>query len=385
MASPAAKHAHHLSVEIGPRPPTSSSEAQAAQYCASVFEEAGLQTRLEPFHGLRSFGQIYIPTTAALFGAAMIGARKKRHPLLATILAAPALAAFWGEQTSRWRPLTDRLAGGPSQNVVAVLPSGEQVRRRLVVVAHVDSSRSGLMFHPKLVKDFRRNALAGVAAGISAVLAWLLPSLFRRLVAAASAAVLANGLALLVEREIAGRDVQGANDNASGAGVMLALAEALAAEPLAHTEVWFLASGCEESDLVGMSAFVERHQRELEDAWFLGLDTVAGPETSIRWIVSSSLLETLKPDQHLVRIAEEVAAGRPEFDARPGSWQSAGLDTDVATVRGLRAMSLVALTEEGRLPNWHWPTDIYENLDEGALDRCFGFALELIRRFDRYA
>lgn len=354
-------------------------------YCASVFEEVGLQTRLEPLQGLRSFGQIYIPTTASLFGSAMIGARKKRHPILATALGAAGIAVFWGEQTSRWRPITDRVAAGASQNVVAILPSRQQARRRLVLVAHVDSSRSGLMFHPKLVKDFRRNALAGIAAGVATLFAWFLPSLLRRLVAGASAAVLANSLALLVEREIAGTDVHGANDNASGAGVMLALAETLAAEPLEHTEVWFIASGCEEADLVGMSAFVERHGRELEDAWFLGLDTVAGPETSVRWVVTSSLLEALKADQHLVQISEEVAAAHPEFGAAPGEWRSAGLDTDVASVRGLRAMSIMALTNEGNLPNWHWSSDTYENLDESALDRCFGFTLELIRRFDRYA
>jgi hypothetical protein len=263
-------------------------------------------------------------------------------------------------------------------------PTGEP-RRRLVLVAHVDTSRSGLMFHPKLAKDFRRNALASVAAGAISLLAWFLPRPLRRIAAALSSAVLANSLALLIQRELAGQDVHGGNDNASGVGVMLGLAETLARERPAHTEIWFLATGCGESGLMGMTAFVDRHQKELEDAWFLGLDSIAGEGTTLRWITTSSILEALHADPHQVRLAEEVAAAHPEFEAMPGEWQSAGLDTDVAAVRGMRAISVMALTSEGTLPNWRWPTDTYENVDENGLERCYGFTLELIRRFDAYA
>jgi hypothetical protein len=202
---------------------------------------------------------------------------------------------------------------------------------------------------------------------------------------ALSSAALVIVLALLIERESSGQDVNGGNDNASGVGVMLALAETLTQEPPAHTEIWFLATGCQEADLIGMSAFVSRHHKELEDAWFLGLDSVAGSGAGLRWITTSSTLEALHSDPHLVRLAEEIAATHPRFEASSGVWRSAGLDTDVAAVRGLRAMSLVALTPEGTIPNWHWPTDTYENVDESGLERCYGFTLELIRRFDEYA
>jgi hypothetical protein len=385
MASPASKHAHHLSVDIGPRAPTSGAEAQAAHYCAEVLEGAGIRTRIQPFRGFRSFGQIYIPTTAAILAGALLGTTRRRRRILGTAIGTAGIAAFWGEQTSRFRPLTDRFASGPSQNVVGILEPSREARRRLVLVAHVDSSRSGLMFHPRLARDFRRNTLAGVAAGVISLLAWFLPRPLRRLSSALSTALLATSLAQLIEREAAGQDVNGGNDNASGAGVMLALAETLAQERPAHTEIWFLATGCEEADLIGMSAFINRHQKELEDAWFVGLDSVAGEGATLRWITTSSILEALHADPHLVRLAEEVAAAHPEFEAASGVWQSAGLDTDVAAVRGLRAMSVMALTREGTLPNWHWPTDTYENVDEGGLERCYGFTLELIRRFDAYA
>lgn len=384
MPSPA-KHAHHLSVEIGARPPTSGAEAKAAAYAASVFESSGLEVRMEPFRGLGSFGHIYIPTTAGMLFSALAATRRKANRAAGALLGLASIAAFWGEQTSRWRPVTQRLARGPSQNVVGVLAAAGEAKRRLVIVAHLDTSRSGLAFHPKIAKDFRRNTLIGVGAGFAAIGAWLLPARLRRTVAGLSSLALANAVFTLVHREIKGIDVDGANDNASGAAVMLSLAEVLSQAPLENTEVWFVATGCEESDLVGMSAFMDRHEHELADAWFLGIDTVAGPGTTVRWVVESSILEPLRADDRLIKVAEEVAEAHPEFEAEPGAWRTAGLDTDVAAVRGLRAMSLVAQTPEGTLPNWHWPTDTYDNLDEAVLERCYGFALQLVRKFDSYA
>lgn len=379
------KHVQHLTQDIGPRPPTSASEARGAAYAASTLEEAGLDVRLEPFNGLRSFGDIYIPITATLMGAAAMGTAAKPRRLTGLMLAAAAFAAFVGENTARWRPITRLRAQGPSQNVVAVLPPKGDVRRRLVLVAHVDSSRSGWAFSPAMAPKFHRNAMTGVAAAFAAVIAWLLPRPLRRLVSAASTLVLGSSLAMLIQREAAGIDVEGANDNASGVAVLLSIAQRLTASPPEHTEVWFVVTGCEESDRIGMDAFLDRHAAELEDAWFLGFDTVAGPGTDVCWVTSSGMLEELAGDRYLTQIAERIASERPELRARPGQWRSAGLDTDNAIVRGFRALSLVALTPDGTLPNWHWPTDTFENIDADALNRCFELGFGIVTAFDREA
>ena len=59
--------------------------------------------------------------------------------------------------------------------------------------------------------------------------------------------VLAAGLGLLVEREVRGVDVAGANDNASGAAVAATLATEVAGSPLEETRVVLLLSGSEGS------------------------------------------------------------------------------------------------------------------------------------------
>lgn len=377
------KHLHHLATEIGPRPPTSAAEAQASDYAASVLEGAGAEIRVERFEGVPSFGNIYIPPTALMLLSALIATRKRPLRTIGAAAGAAGLGSFWGENTTKWRPVLERVPKVSSQNVVGILrPTGEP-RRRLVLIAHIDSSRSGLMFHPQLAKDFRRSALVGLGSAAAALLSYSLPRKLRRPIATAASAVLAADLAMLVEREVYGTDVAGANDNASGASVVLALAEHLGANKLANTEVWFLVTGCEESDLVGMSAFMDAHTQELSDAYFVNLDTVAGPGSNIQWMESTSLLDTsLRADGYLMKLAETVAAEHPELEAEPGAWHHAGLDSDVAATRGLRAMSLVAQTPQGTLPNWHWPTDTYENIDEAVLGRSFTFTKELVQLFD---
>jgi hypothetical protein len=46
----------------------------------------------------------------------------------------------------------------------------------------------------------------------------------------------------------------GANDDASGVGVILAVAERLFQKPTAHTEVWLAFTGCEEVSAYGIPA-----------------------------------------------------------------------------------------------------------------------------------
>ena len=380
-----AKHVQHLCAEIGPRPPTSSAEALAANYCVSVLKDAGLEPRIEPFKGLRSFGSTYIPISATLLLSSLKGARKHPFKPLGFGLSFSALACYWGENTSRWRPVTEKLSHGASQNVVAVLPPSKEPLARLVLTTHLDSSRSGLAFDPKQVKGFRRNILVASAAAAASTIAWLLPRPLRRLISLACSAVFATSLAVLAQREVAGTDVEGANDNASGVGVLLAIAESLAAAPLENTEVWFVFTGCEESGLIGMNAFLDRHSNNLEDAWFIGLDSVGGRDTQTIWVRESSILEPLQADLTLTRLCEEVSKEQPGIRAREGDWRTAGLDTDAAAVRGHRVLSIMALTDDELLPNWHWPTDVYDELDEDALRRCFDFAIGVVRRFDEQA
>ncbi len=75
----------------------------------------------------------------------------------------------------------------------------------------------------------------------------------------------------------------GANDNATGAGIVLTLAEQLKTQPLAHTRVWLACTGCEEVQHYGAIDFFRRHRAELVKPLTIAFEMLgcAGPA----WLV----------------------------------------------------------------------------------------------------
>ena len=88
-------------------------------------------------------------------------------------------------------------------------------------MSHLDSSRSGILFHPEVAPQLRKlTALISAAVAVRAFGASRdkRPERFSQPASRS-----------LAEREIRGSDVPGANDNASGVAVATALARELAA------------------------------------------------------------------------------------------------------------------------------------------------------------
>jgi hypothetical protein len=53
-------------------------------------------------------------------------------------------------------PLSTLLARRPSQNLVATIDPRDEAERTLCLVCHLDTSRSGLMFHPRAARRLNR-------------------------------------------------------------------------------------------------------------------------------------------------------------------------------------------------------------------------------------
>jgi len=176
-----------------------------------------------------------------------------------------------------------------------------------------------------------------------------------------------------------------ANDNATGAGIVLALAERLRREPLRHTEVWALCTGCEEVGAYGAAAFVRRH-RDLGRPIFIVLDTVGGPGSGPCVLVQETMLVPLRSDPELLALAEEVARSCPELGAyRWPNFRGAYTDGAPAVRAGWRVLTLVNLRPDGVLPHWHQPSDVYENVDPGVVARTEAFVWQLLQAIDRQA
>jgi hypothetical protein len=379
-APPPADHPRELIEElagaIGPRRPTGPAERRAADCVAAWLVARGVSSRREEFRGLATFAgpQAVAPLLSLAAGAA--GGRRS-----ARALGLLALAAGVAESDPRAQVLTRIMARRPSQNLVAAVEPRGDARRTVCLVSHLDSSRSGLLFHPWLAPRLRPviDALSGAVAVRSAIAVLGLSSRPARLASGAAGGMAALGLAFLDERELRGVDVPGANDNASGVAVAAALAAEVAGRPLESTRLVFLATGCEESGTIGMRSFLERHDTS---GWlFLNLDGVAAPAT-LRWLPREGVGRTWAADPALVAVAERVAGEHPELGLAPAV-RLVGLTYDATQVLARDGRALTLSAQDDTIPNYHTPTDVPGNVSDAVLGRALATTRLLIEAIDR--
>ncbi len=219
-------HIRKLAEGIGPRAATTKAERDAAEYIEQQLNDFGFSVKIEGFRSVRSFSHTYI-AIFVLAIAGFVAAAGFDKGALGLLLTGIAGVAFIGENTTTLHLARTLIPKGKSQNVVGRLAAREMPRRRLVLVAHYDSAKSGLMWHPGLVRDFRRIfVLQAISLILLPILVGIQGVTGERLfgyVAIPFAAIIVVGLLLLLHRELFYKHVAGANDNASGVGVMLSL------------------------------------------------------------------------------------------------------------------------------------------------------------------
>lgn len=355
-----------LAAEIGPRPPGSRAEARAARWCAAHLEELGYEAEIETFSSRASY-QPYYATYLGL--AALAAVLIVPAPPAALLLGLTALVAYGRD--AEGRPLVAP-RGAQSCNVVA-RRAGEIAPPELIVLAHLDSARAALNFHPRMVGALRASvvALQGVLvavvfmAGLAFVAGERAPRAGLWAGAALAAAYLVWAIALLLHAEWRMPHVPGANDNASGVEVVLRLARLID-----HHRVWFVLTGSEESGMVGVQAFYARHGSELAGARFLNIDSVGAGE-----VVAADEEGIFVPR----RADQEMVAGAERAGARVGTWRLLPTDGSALLSRRMRGLTLVALDERGLIAHWHWPTDTAERVDPATLDTATAAALGACR------
>jgi Peptidase family M28 len=343
----------------------------------SELQGTGVDAEIEPFDGYSTFGLPY----GLILGAALAAAAlPRRRRALRALLGATAAAGLVTEGELRNTPLSDALSRRRSQNVVAAIQPRGAVERTLCIVCHLDSSRSGLLFHPSFVRLLGRwitiQSLSVLVQGAAPILERSRPG---RAGLAAARLVIAAGLGLIAERELRGVDVPGASDNASGCAVAAQLATETAANPLESTRLVLLMTGCEESGLIGMQTFLR--SRDTKGWLFLNFDNVGGPAT-LRYLRREGVFRMWDADPGLVSVAASIAVRRRELGLAHTD-SPAGLTYDATAVlaRGGRALTLSAQDET--IPNLHQPTDVPENVDVELIGRVLETGREMIAAIDR--
>jgi hypothetical protein len=383
-------HVQYLVEAIGPRGSTRSGEAQAARYVSDVLHGAGLKPVTEEFMSARSKYRPYALSAAVeLLCVALFWFDGRPGVFVALGLQALNLVAVILELSGLANPLRWFLPKGRSQNVHARLRPRGEVKRQVVLVAHLDTNRTPLLNSSHAWELVFRwlipASFFGAIVLIALLAAWLVvPRPVFRLLSLLPAGVFLAVYLLMLQADLTPYTV-GADDNASAVGVTLSIASRLVRQPLSHTEAWFLLDGCEEVALYGAEAFARRHGEQLRQAMWIVLDSLGGAGGMLHFTGSETLLQTIRSDPELFRIFREVAEENPDLCAGPLPLKTGANTTDGSALarHNLRQIALVASGPPGNeLLELHRLSDDLDHLDSDLLECSEKFVWEVLKKID---
>lgn len=325
-------------------------EAATADWIVSRLREVGLSADIEPYRGRTTFAWSY----AVLAGLGLL----RSWPV-----SLAALAALEADASGRW-PLPIGAAEGA--NVVCRVPPSGARKRTVVLLAHHDTQRTGLVWDPRLHEpgSARRLRTRSIPPYLPPAALALLGHRTRL-----GRAVLLLLVALSVEQALRAA-VPGANDNASGVAAVLALVERYAAQPLDDVEVVAALVGCEESGMLGARAFLRAHAFDPETTLVVSLDTL-GCGTPIVLTAEHTLVRHRYADRDLALVPPGVQR-----------WSIGGwTDALQARLAGLRAVSLLSIGPKGLFTHYHHPSDTPDHVDFASVRACTAAAAETIAAF----
>lgn len=353
------------------RPPGSDGERRAAEWLAERLGGARLEEH-------RIHGGFWKPI-GLLSAIAAVGNRA---------LAAGAALALVDEidcGSYVFRNLLGRRA--TAVNVVAERGDPD-AERTLVVMAHHDAAQSGLIFHsgpqrwigthfPSVIE---RNDTAApmwwpVVGG--AALAALGGRRLRR-----AGRVICGVTALFMADIGRHKAVPGANDNLTGVAVLVGLEERLRARPVRGLRVILLSAGAEETLQEGIRGFAARHFAELprESTYFLNVDSVGSPDlTLLEGEGPFVMREYTESFKELIDRAGRRAGVRVRRNMRART----STDGVVPLRAGYPTSTLVSINEFKSIDNYHWPSDVPDNVNLGTVEQALTLAEAVVRELEK--
>jgi hypothetical protein len=383
-------HVRHLAETIGPRGSTTSQEEEAAKYAFKVLQQVGLEPVIEHFISARSVWYPYILYIGLLLVSEVIFLTAGRWGgIIALSLSSLGLVSVLLELAFRSNPLRWMLPKGQSQNVWTRLLPKKEIKEQVVLLGHLDSARAPLIFSTdKWVRLFALLVPLGLISSVLLIVIFAVGivdgGLLWRYLSLPMGLIYFGFLLLTIQAELSPY-TRGANDNATGAGVVLSLANKLKENPLTNTAVWTVLTGCEEVGCYGADAFAKSHGSELGNAIWIAVDLVGGTGAVPTYITRETFLLTTRSDPELITLTEGVVKDFPELGVHPHAGSGAYSEGVIGSKHGFRVLTLVSIRPDGTIPEWHRITDNVENIDPGLVEKNEEFLWEILHAIDRRA
>jgi Peptidase family M28 len=369
------------------RPSASPGEREAAEWLLAQLAELGIEGRIEsdPAHGTYWWPMGIAAALGATGGLAALRGRRWLGAALAGLGTAAAVDDLPPQGSRRLRRLLPK--GERSQLVAELGPADAEYT--VVLSAHHDAPRTGLLYSPAIPELLLGRLPRYRIPDTSPPLMW---AAFGGQVAAAVGAALGvraltkagtvwSAGAVGVFADLAARDaVPGANDNGTGVVALIALARALSADPPQNVRVLFLSTS-EEATCDGIAAWADRHFHELprETTFFLCLETIGSPLLAV--LRGEGMLRMREYPARSLALLDGLA-DELGIELEPNLRNRNACDAVQPLFAGYECAAIVSVTELHQLANYHWPTDVPENVDFRTLRDAIRLSEAAVRRLD---
>lgn len=374
------------------RESASAGERQAAEWLAEALRDEGVRdVRVEEEPGAN--GRFWWSIGLLAGAGALAGLTARRGGpatrLLAAATGAAAAALIADEMPPGSRRFRRMLPNRSCHHVLGEIgpPDAE---RTIVLMAHHDAAHTAFFFNPAITETVGESApWVFEQSDTSPPLMW--PVLGGPALVAAGAllgsraltgvgTVTCAGAAAFMAHIGAGEVVPGANDNGTGCVALLAIARALAENPPENTRVLFLSTS-EEALCEGMGLFMERHAQELpvDRTFFLCLETIGSPYLLV--LRGEGMLKLREyPTESLELL--DATAEELGIELFPNLRLRNATDAVFPLAAGYQCASIASCNQWKNPSNYHWKTDLPENVDYGTVTDAIRLSEAVLRKLD---
>jgi hypothetical protein len=383
---------------IAPRGAAGDGERRAAVWLREQLRAAGREASLQPVW-IRPAWELAAALAVALALAGSVASIWE--PALGLGLLAAGFVGLAGEVSGRAPLLRRLLPERATQNVVSPprprpgAPAAD-ARVQLVVTANLDAGRGGSIYSDRWttlegrLRRLARGRLSAPLSVVSADVAVLVALAAVRTAGSRGAAlsiaqfaltvVLVIALAALLDIALAGVS-PGANVNASGVAVALALVAALDEAVLQRLDVTLVLAGGGEAGALGIRAFVaeRRHSWRPDDAIVLAIEP-CGAGTP-HWLERDGRMFGLRFHPRLRAAMTAVASEERQLRAR--ALRSHGISGAYpARLAGWPAIAVGCSDALGRAARARQASDVTDAVDPAALEATLELCLAFVGRLD---
>jgi hypothetical protein len=315
---------------------------------------------------------------------------------LSLVLYGIVLVSFWGELTISFHFLRRLLPSHKTCNVETCITAESNAAKTIVVVAHHDTPKTGLLYNlglaerlslklSRLPSPLNRFFLPPFVAaiflgGALTIRPFSSLSTFYAVLTIFSMLILSITFLGVVQIGFS-RSSPGGNDNGSGLVVLLELARRFSADKPRRNTLHLLASGAEEAGFFCVKAFMKTHKElDRRKTLFINVESVGGGE--LHWVTGEGNLQRVEYPRSGMALLDQLENNNA-IPSLPRAPILAPTDASALAKKGFDVVTLIAL-KNGTVPlNYHKTSDTFDKLDTQALIKAADVIEKIIRYYCR--